>query len=69
MTLHPELKRLLPRGFMVGFDPELEADITAFALAVAKKERERCVEMLYAEENYLGSGTLRALPDPNWRIE
>jgi len=43
--------------------------VTAFALAVARAERERCVEAWYDmgdEEDY--DMVIRALPDPDWSV-
>lgn len=85
--LHPDLAKLLPR---VSLDdwftgkavvvPLTPADLTAFALAVARAERERCAIVVHHgprmswgqdEPEYLAgrgdaAGALLSMPDPDW---
>jgi hypothetical protein len=75
--LHPDLEKLLPQDCLGigGVNFTTDADITAFALAVARAERERCIDALRettcrwdGKRGCRGdnSYTVRALPDPDW---
>jgi hypothetical protein len=80
MRLHPDLEKLLPDERRrvaateepVGRVPRIDLtpeDLTAFALAVARAERERCAAEwsgLHPEDD--GAAVLRALPDPDWAV-
>ena len=69
MSLHPELEKLLPT--VNDLDPNRrglsDTELTAFALAVARTERERCAKEV-ANEDIFGQAAkwIRTAPDPDW---
>lgn len=71
MSLHPDLAKLLARiGDALWENTPYQIlsqdNITAFALAVAQAERERCAVWLDSFHPKWAAGTVRAMPDPDW---
>jgi len=65
MTLHPELRAMLRDSVL----PPSDADLTAFAVAVAQAERERCANWLCTTIPPLydlAGAMIDGLPNPEW---
>ena len=68
MSLHPDLAALMPKPQPMTAQPQSyphrfsDAELTAFALAVARAERERCVDFMGPRQHR----SLTPMPDPEW---